>query len=143
LIFVFFIYPTLLLFGTAIYKWRDDKWQVKGLFVPAVLSITSLGVLAFLILLSIFVDPWQVGTTLILLYTLGMSVTLLAPIFSSRFPTMRKRFPYAPHAMIALAIALCIGFTGGFASEANSRSNQLSVHLVLSHKQLLIVIINE
>jgi uncharacterized membrane protein YidH (DUF202 family) len=126
LIFVFFIYPTLLLFGTALYKWRDDRWIIKGRFVPAVLSVTSICVLVFLILLSVYVSPWQVGTTLILLYVLIMSTTLAAPLLSSHLPAIKKRFPYAPHAAIALAIALCIGFTAGVASEADRMRHYLA-----------------
>jgi hypothetical protein len=118
LLFVFFMYPILILAFFALYYWRDNNWELTS-FVKIALGVVAVLIFAFLILLTAIVTPWTSGAAALLGYLLLAYVGVVLGVwYNNRFflpPLWRYSVLFAVAVTLAFGIGLGMQANSGFA----------------------------
>jgi hypothetical protein len=122
LLFLLFVYPTVVILLFAVYKWKDDNWRISP-FVRNCLTVSSLLITALFCALIAVVNPWEIGATLLVIWLLGNIGVVFGPRIYERYHWAMKYLFLAILCIIiayTLAVALqphngFIGFSMGWA----------------------------
>ncbi|KAJ4462480.1 putative Calpain-type cysteine protease ADL1 [Paratrimastix pyriformis] len=101
LLFALLAYPAVVLIGVALFQWKDDHWKLGRLVVTLGASGLAL-LLAFVIVVFVFVRPWVVGLGLLFGYLVLLYLLFLV------FRWATNRFYLRPAYLISLAVILLL-----------------------------------
>jgi len=109
LLFLLFLYPSLVVLSFALLKWRDDQW-VMGRFVKTALVLCCALIFAFFIAVAAVYEPWQIGVALIVGFLVLLFGSFLVPVVLARWPHLLKWF-------LGAGLAVLIAFAAGVGSQ--------------------------
>jgi Calpain family cysteine protease/Calpain large subunit, domain III len=112
LLLLFFLYPVVVVGGTALYKWRDDNWQMTAV-VNVSLIVCSVLIVAFFTAVAVVFSPWELGATGLVLFAVLISSKWVVPAVRSRFPRFVGKVLPAIVIVLTLGYALAISLDSG------------------------------
>jgi hypothetical protein len=139
LLFVFFMYPTLILAGFAVYYWRDNNWEISR-FVVIVLGIVTALIVAFLLIVTIAFSPWTSGAAALLVFVLSGYVAVMLGVWRSNRYFLPPAWKWS--GVIAVLLTLAYGIALGFQASSGFAGFSVIWAVLMAYLGIQIVTLN-